>query len=160
MTRLRSAWMSWASAALVAGTIAIVLNTVALAAADLVPLTTAHGGLMRLLVLLTGNAFPIPKGAAFQAGFHIVVGLTMALFYAAVLEPLLTGPGWLRGLLYAAVVWLLNALVLLPMLGEGFAGNRFLTLPGMIWFGACHTLFFVVMAVLYARLRQVPAPLS
>lgn len=38
-------------AALLAGAVAIALNTAALAAADLVPLATAHGGLLRLLVV-------------------------------------------------------------------------------------------------------------
>ena len=155
MTRSRPVRMSRGAAALRAGTIAIVLNTLALAAADLIPLTTARGGLLRLLVVLTRGAVPIPTGAAFQAGFHVVVGLVMALLYAAVLEPVLAGPAWLRSLLYAAAVWLANALVLLPVLGEGFAGSRYLTLPGILWFVACHTLFFVVMATLYARLRRV-----
>jgi hypothetical protein len=39
--------------ALLAGLPAIALNTGALATADLVPLGTAHGGLMHLLVMLT-----------------------------------------------------------------------------------------------------------
>jgi len=140
-------------AALLAGAVAIALNTTALAAADLVPLATAHGGLLRLLVLLSGDALPIPAGRGFQVGFHIVVGLAMALFYALVLEPLLRGPSWLRGLIYAVAVWLANAAVVLPATSEGFAGSRHLTLPGMLWFAAAHTLFFVVLAVLYARLR-------
>ena len=88
-------------AALLAGAVAIALNIAALAAADLVPLATAHGGLLRLLVVLSGDALPIPAGRAFQAGFHIVVGLAMALLYALVLEPVLRGPSWLRGLIYA-----------------------------------------------------------
>jgi len=140
--------------ALLAGAVAIALNTAALAAADLVPLATAHGGLLRLLVVLSGDALPIPAGSAFQAGFHIVVGLAMALFYAMVLEPVLRGPSWLRGLTYAVAVWLANAAVVLPATGEGFAGSRHLTLAGMVWFAAAHTLFFVVLAVLYARLRS------
>ena len=135
-------------AALLAGAVAIALNLAALAAADLVPLATAHGGLLRLLVMLSGDALPIPAGSAFQAGFHIVVGLAMALFYV-VLEPVLRGPSWLRGLIYAVAVWLANAAVVLPATGEGFAGSRHLTLAGMVWFAAAHTLFFVVLAVLY-----------
>ena len=110
-------------------------------------------GLLRLLVVLSGDALPIPAGRAFQAGFHIVVGLAMALLYALVLEPVLRGPSWLRGLIYAVAVWLANAAVVLPATGEGFAGSRHLTLAGMVWFAAAHTLFFVVLAVLYARLR-------
>ena len=59
-------------AALLSGAVAITLNSVALAAADLVPLATAHGGLLRLLSQLSGIA--PPKGAAFQAWFHAGVG--------------------------------------------------------------------------------------
>jgi hypothetical protein len=139
---------------LLAGAVAIVLNTAALAAADLVPLATAHGGLLRFLVILTGGAIRIPPGCAFQTGFHIAVGLAMALFYALALEPVLRGPSWLRGLLYAVAVWLANALIVLSAIGEGLAGSRRLTVAGMAWFAAAHTLFFVTQAILYARLRQ------
>ena len=76
-------------AALLAGAVAVALNMAALAAADLVPLATAHGGLLRLLVMLSGGVLPIPASSSFQAGFHAVVGLAMALFYALVLEPVL-----------------------------------------------------------------------
>ena len=70
-------------AALVAGAVAIALNTAALAAADLVPLATAHGGLLRLLVMLSGDALPIPAGGAFQAGFHIVEHLHAKILHLA-----------------------------------------------------------------------------
>jgi hypothetical protein len=78
----------------------------------------------------------------------------MALVYAFVLEPLLPGPSWLRGLLYAVAVWLANALIVLPVIDEGLAGDRRLTLAGMVWFAAAHTLFFVSQAILFTRLRQ------
>jgi len=148
-----SARASRVIAALLAGAVAIVLNTAVLAAADLVPLATAHGGLLRLLVILTGGAIS-PTGAVFQTGFHVAVGLAMAVFYAFILEPFLRGPSWLRGLLYALAVWLANAAIVLPATGEGFAGSRHLTLAGMVWFATAHTLFFVVQAVLYSRLRE------
>ena len=140
-------------AALLAGAVAIALNIVVLAAADLVPLATARGGLLRLLMMLTGDALPIPPGNAIQTAFHAVIGLAMALFYAWVLEPILRAPSWLRGLIYAVAVWLANAAVVLPATGEGFAGSRYLTLAGMIWFAVAHTLFFIVLAVLYGRFR-------
>jgi hypothetical protein len=153
MTNKGSALMPRTLAALLAGAVAIALNIAALAAADLVPLATARGGLLRLVVMLSGDSFPSPTTGAFQTGFHIVVGLAMALFYALVLEPVLPGPSWLRGLIYAVAVWLANAAIVLPATGEGFAGSRHLTLAGMVWFAAAHTLFFVVLAVLYERLR-------
>ena len=105
----RAKTMPRAVAALLAGAVAIVLNTAVLAAADLVPLATAHGGLLRLLVILTGGAVTAPASAVFRDAFHIVVGLAMALFYAFALEPVLRGPSWLRGLLYAVATWLAKA---------------------------------------------------
>ncbi len=145
--------MTRISAALLAGTIAIACNTAALAAADLVPLATAHGGLLRLLVMLTGGAIPVPAGSEFQMAFHAVVGLAMTVFYAYVVEAILRGPSWWRGVIYGALAWIMNAVVVLPAIGEGFAGSRNLTLAGMIWFAAAHTLFFVLQAVLYAHFR-------
>src|SRR5215469_7475888 len=79
--------VSRAAAALVVGTIAIVLNTLALDAARLVRLGTDNGGLLRFLVVLTRGAFPSPASTVFQTGFHITVGFVMAFFYAFVLEP-------------------------------------------------------------------------
>jgi hypothetical protein len=67
----------------------------ALAAADLVPLDTARGGLLRFILVLTVGVLGIPPSPAFQAGFHIAVGLAMALFYAFALQPVLRGPSWL-----------------------------------------------------------------
>lgn len=149
--------VSRASAALVAGTIAIVLNTLALDAAQLVPLATGNGGLLRFLVMLTGGDFPAPAGVVFRTGFHIVIGLAMALFYAFALEPWMRVPSWLGGLLFATAVWLINALIVLPTIGEGIAGSRGLTLAGMAWFALAHTLFFLVFTILFDRLRFVRA---
>jgi Family of unknown function (DUF6789) len=53
---------------------------------------------------------------------HVAVGLALAVAYAAVVEPRLSGPGWRRGVLFALVPWLLSLLVLLPALGGGLLG--------------------------------------
>lgn len=140
--------------ALIAGGSAIVLNTLALQAADLVPVTTARGGLLRLIRPALSLVFPVPIGLGFQIGFHLFVGLLMALFYAYVLEPRLLGRAFAKGLQYAIAVWVLNAAVVLPATAEGFAGAAHLTMLGMIWFAAAHTLFFVVLASIYARLKS------
>lgn len=143
--------MSRPVAAFLAGVIAIILNSLLLSAADLVPLVTAHGGLLRLVKMAT--ALPLPASAAFRWEFHIGVGLAMAMVYAFILEPAMPGTAFVKGLVYALVVWVLNSAVVLPLIGEGFAGSRNLALPGMIWFAAAHTAFFVCLAVLYARFR-------
>ena len=155
-------------AALLAGALAIVLNTFALKAADLVPLATARGGLLRLITPWLSQPLehlgvsrlwamvggPAPSTPAFEIGFHIFVGLLMAMFYALLLEPLPPKRAWTKGLFYAASVWILNAAVILPATGEGFAGRSHLTTAGMLWFGAAHTLYFIVLASSYAALRR------
>ena len=154
--------------ALIAGGIAIAVNTILLAAADWIPLVTAHGGLLKLLTtylarpvlsiglgeLWSNLGLPSPANHVFQTGFHVVVGLAMAVLYALAIEPLLTGDAWKKGLIYAFFVWLANAVVVLPWIGEGIAGNRSLEAAGMIYFAAAHTIFFVLMAVLYSNLAS------
>ena len=92
-------------ASLLAGLIAIVVNTLILEAADWIPLVTARGGLLKLLKIYFSDPLaqvgianlwsslhlPGPDTGLFKSGFHIVVGLLMAVFYAFVLEPILPG---------------------------------------------------------------------
>ncbi|SME90769.1 hypothetical protein SAMN06265365_101342 [Tistlia consotensis] len=159
-------------AALLAGGIAIAANTALLALADRAGLVTAHGGLLRLLQLVAGRAaaaaglagpwngllLPATSGAVFKVGFHLAVGLVMALVYGFAAEPALAGRPWAKGLLCAVAVWFLNALIVLPAIGEGLAGSRHLEAAGMIGFAAIHTAFFLILAPLYARLRGTPRP--
>ncbi len=161
----RRAWVS-----LAAGAIAISINTALLAGADHIPLVTARGGLLKLLNIWVGRdlarlgigtfwarlGLPMPGGTAFQLGFHVVVGVMMALLYGLALEPMLRGTAWAKGLAYAVLVWLANSVVILPLLGEGFAGSRDLGLPGIVYFAVAHTIFFVLTAVLFARFLPVP----
>lgn len=156
------------SSGLLAGLIAISVNTMLLAAADWIPLVTARGGLLKLLTpyfspllsnlgvanLWSSMHLPSANAAIFKTTFHIVVGLAMALFYVYVLESRLPGSAWIKGLIYAVAVWLANAFIVLPLIGEGIAGIRNLSLLGMAYFAAAHTVFFVLLAVLYARFNE------
>jgi hypothetical protein len=151
-------------AALIAGLIAIVVNTAMLEAADLIPLVTARGGLLKRLKIYFASPLaglgvadlwaalhlPAADTNAFKTGFHILVGLLMAVFYAFVLEPVLSGLARVKGLVYALLLWLANAFIVLPWVGEGIAGSRYLSAAGMIYFAAAHTVFFVLLALLYA----------
>lgn len=152
------------AAALASGAMAIILNTAALKLADAIHLPTARGGLLRLTSIgisaivralgIDDSIGPLPTSGAFQLGFHLFVGILMALFYAFVVEPRLRMNPWAKGLACALAVWLLNALVVLPVTGEGFAGRAHLSAAGMVWYGCAHTLFFVLLAALYAALRR------
>jgi len=150
-------------AAVLAGAIAIAVNTGLLAGADAAGLPTAHGGLLRLLHDVFAPALPMPSGAAIQLGFHVFVGLVMAVIYAVLLEAWLPGRPVLKGLTYAAAAWLMNAFVVLPLIGEGVAGDRHLDAAGIVGFAVAHTVFFVLLAVLYdafasrSRARVRPA---
>ncbi len=82
----------------------------------------------------------------------------MALAYAFVIEPVLHGPPWVKGSAYAAGVWLINAFVALPLVGAGIAGVRTLSLGGILYFAVAHTVFFVLLAELYARAHRDLSP--
>jgi hypothetical protein len=155
-------------AALLAAAVGIEVNTTVLAGADALGLKTAHGGLLRLLEDVAdgiairlglaawwGRAIvPLVTNGHFEFFFHVFVGLLMALFYAYVVEPASIGRPWVKGLICAVAVWMLNAIIVLPLIGEGLAGSRHLSGAGMIGFAAAHTIFFVLLAVLYAPLRN------
>jgi hypothetical protein len=157
--------------ALLAGAVAITLNTLALRAADLISLPTAHGGLLRLLSrwlsrplqylgissAWSAASFAEPNAPVFQTGFHFFVGMLMALFYAFALEPVLSGGPFVKGAIYAAVLWLFNACLVLPATGEGFAGSVHLSVAGIAWFAAAHTLFFLTLAYMFASLMGLSA---
>jgi len=140
------------AAALGAGAIAITLNVLALWSADLIHLRTAHGGLLKLLVRLAGVS--APQSGAFNIAFHVMAGLGMAIVYGLLLEPLWRGPPLLLGLVYAAAVWIANAFVVLPFIGEGIAGSATLGIAGILWFAAAHTVFFVALSLLFDKMIE------
>ncbi len=155
-------------AGLLAGAIATAVNMLVLKAAGLVHLETAKGGLLKLAVqclLWISERLEPAKMASIGAAssknlkdsqslFHILVGLSMAVGYVYIIERILPGRALVKGLIYAALVWILNAAIVLPVTGEGFAGSAHLTLLGMVWFGAGHTLYFMILARTYELLTR------
>ena len=155
-------------AALLAGTIAIVLNIFVLDALKNAGVETLGGGLQKLMraklsgiVLSTGLAdawassgLPGSDAPSFKTGFKVTVGLLMALIYALLFEPLLRGSSFRKGLITAVPFWLLNAFVVLPLLGHGIAGTRLLTILGLLSYAFAHTLFFVIVALVYGELSR------
>lgn len=146
---------------LIAGAIALVVNFFLLGLADRLNIVTARGGFQRLVKIWVGPPLktigvdrmwsalrlPKPNSKLFQTIFKVGVGLVMALIYV-VIEPYLPSAAIVKGLIYALIIWLINAGVVLPALGEGFAGARSLTATGMIAFAIAHTAFFIVLSLL------------
>jgi hypothetical protein len=83
----------------------------------------------------------------FQRLFHLLVGVAIVVVYAVTLGGL-RGAVLAKGLVAAAVVWLTNACVVLPLSGQGFPGHRVLTPLGMSVFAVAHTAFFVSSCLL------------
>lgn len=153
-------------ACLSAGLVAIAVNTVLLQWGTHAGLELGNGVLLRLMqpvvspvlirsglsTLWTNAQLPPPTAVSFKVGFHVVVGLLMAAVYASVERYSRLGPIH-KGFIYAAAIYAVNACVLFPMLGDGFAGYRILTAPGLLYFAFAHTTFFVLNAWLYEKLR-------
>jgi uncharacterized membrane protein YagU involved in acid resistance len=144
-----------------------------LSAASAAGITTAHGGLLRLFEETVRRLAPLlhvgaqanqwsilPVSAVwFQNGFHVITGLFMAIFYAYILDQRLYGRPLVKGLLYGTAVWLFNAFVVLPLIGQGIAGSAHLNAVGMISFAIAHMAFFEVLSVLYGYLfSESPLP--
>jgi hypothetical protein len=55
-------------------------------------------------------------------GLFLAGGLLWAVLYAAWFEPILPGPAWQRGMLYALLPGLLSQAVVMPLVGGGVAG--------------------------------------
>jgi len=145
---------------LIGGVAGLVVNYILLGLADYLNIVTARGGFQRLTKIWlagplasTGVAakwsrlgLPDPSSALFVNGFKIGAGLVFAIIYVAI-KPYLPGRAIAKGMTYAALVWLINAAFVLPLLGEGFAGANNLTWLGILAFAIAHTSFFLVLAL-------------
>lgn len=156
-------------ATLLAGFAAITANTVVLKAAAPLGIVAESGGLLRLHVLYltpllrrsgvtgwwTSSGLPGPASLPFWLAFHYATGFAMVLLYTVVLERVLPGPGVMKGSLFSLVPWLINGLLVLPMLGQGAFGSRALPASGMWYFFLANWLFGAVLGAVYARCRDI-----
>lgn len=155
------------SVALRAGTIAIIVNMLMLAAADEFGLVTARGGLLKLVTTYLVAQMSqhggdqaaswltdITGAHVFQAAFHFVVGLFMAVVFVKLAGGYLERYAWPAGLFAAIFVWIINATVILPLLGEGIAGKHVISPAGIAYFAITHTAFFIHLS-LNAKCRLI-----
>lgn len=126
---LTGARPTWLERAVIAGFIATVLMTAALAAAYGMAFVFGSNTSQAPLILrwtwgLAHNVVTEHAQTALPVVvlLHYVFGISWAVVYAAVAEPRLRGPGWRRGLLFAPLPWALSLLVFLPAVGGGLLG--------------------------------------
>jgi len=141
---------------LLIGLIAITVNTIVLKAAPLFHITAENGGLLKLILLHTRDYFSPGMLLYFKTTlswllFHYLTGFSMVLIYLYIFEPVLPGKGWLKGSLFSLFPWLINGLIVLPLLGQGMLGIHQLSNAGITYFFIANLLFGWVLGLLYER---------
>lgn len=68
----------------------------------------------------------------------------MLLTYFLLLAPRMTGSRWINATVFAVFVWLLNAALVLPLLGQGFAGLKKISAIGVAYFFLANWAFVLV----------------
>ncbi len=79
------------------------------------------------------------------------MGLFMAVLYAYAIEPVLSGVGWRKGAIFSLLPWLINSIVVMPLLGKGFAASYALTLGGVTYFFFGNAIYGICLGVLYEK---------
>lgn len=149
---------------LAAGLIGITVNTGILESAPLLHIHPGSGGLLQLLLLYAQRFAPWSLNALHSLGlrkppslagflwFHYVTGMAAILVYFYLFAKHVRGARWWRATVFALLFWLINAGVVLPQLGQGFAGIRAVSTSGVLYFFFANWMFVVVSALSYRGL--------
>lgn len=79
---------------------------------------------------------------------HIMVGVVLAVAYAAVFSAKLPGAAPARGALFAVAPWLMAQVVMMPMMGAGlFSGSAVLAMMSLM----AHLVFGAVIGIVYGQ---------
>lgn len=160
--------MSRVQAAAWAGFLAISANTVVLKAAEPLGFKAESGGLLKLHVLYLSPLFqrtgishvwasvglPSPSSLVFWLAFHYLTGFVMVFMYASWLERMLPGRVLIKGTVFSLLPWLVNGLVVLPLLGQGILGYRTLPLSGVAYFFVANWSFGAALGIFHERFRN------
>lgn len=149
-----------------AAVVAIAVNTLILKTAPLWGVKAGAGGLFGLLrknfggvfsdlglsSLWSAAALPQPGTLLFYIFFHSLIGFVMAWLYVYIIEKYLAGRGVQKGAIFALLPWLLNSIIVLPLLGKGFAGSHVLNAVGLVYFFIANGVYGVLLGYMYERL--------
>ncbi|WP_121812197.1 hypothetical protein [Mucilaginibacter kameinonensis] len=138
-------------ALVMAGFTAITLNTIMLKLAKAFGIKAESGGLLKLaLRMLTGSFSSVPfiKTDWFWILFHFATGAVMVVIYPAFFGrlPLST---FIKGLLFSLFPWVINGIIVLPLLNQGLFGLRALPISGVFYFFLANLLFGFTLSYLY-----------
>ncbi len=122
--------LGWTTRAVVSGFLAsvaaLLLLALAYSVAAAVGSSSPHAGVIAGWArALTSNHTTAMMGRLplmTLVGAHVAIGLVWAVLYGALVEPMLRGPGWRKGLLFAPLPGLLSLFVVLPLVGVGPLG--------------------------------------
>ncbi len=115
----------------------------------------AVGQLLSTMMSVTVARFSFGAGAGWLA--HLIVGIVLALIYAAFFVCRLPGGPLLRGALYGAIVFLVAQIVFMPLVGAGFFSGGDAQMIGGSLLG--HLVYGVVLGWIYELPpRTVTAP--
>jgi hypothetical protein len=112
-----------------------------------------------LQALTSNQVLDIASGSLYlAAALHLFVGVVWAAVYAYFFEPRLSGPDWLRGVIFAFVPWVLSIVVFLPLVGGGLFGLTIGAGPlPVIGNLILHFAYGATLGALYGPLGDIPA---
>lgn len=140
----------------IAGFTAISLNTIMLKLAKTFDVKAESGGLLKLtLKMLPGslsNATFI-KTDWFWILFHFLTGAVMIIMYRVFFNKLSLST-FFKGLLFSLFPWIVNGLIVLPLLSQGIFGLKALPLSGVVYFFLANLLFGFTLSQFYETLKR------
>lgn len=113
---------------------------------------------MRLPPMNIGAMLGSVMGGSLVLGWmaHFVIGMVLAIVYAALFATRLPGPGFVRGALYGLIPWIVAQLAVMPMMGAGAFGGSFGAAFGSLM---GHLVYGAVLGGVYGAAEcSVPSP--
>lgn len=139
----------------IAGTAAITLNTAVLKIAKPLGFMAESGGLLKLFLMALPPVISnctFFHSAFFWFVFHFMTGALMVILYELLFDPFCVSPLW-KGLVFSLFPWLINGVVVLPLLNQGNFGVDVLPLPGIIYYFFANVVFGISLAFFYDKLK-------